>query len=76
MQQLINKQIAKVICRFDRLDNTQQESKRLISDGNISAAHTFNYIVFRINPALTSCEDLAMVVDNIVWTIISAYNSS
>ena len=31
---------------------------------NLSAAHAFDYIVFRINPALTSCKDLTMMVDN------------
>ena len=27
--------------------------------GNLSASHAFNYIVLRINPGLTSYEDLA-----------------
>ena len=40
-----NKQSAKVICRFD--------SKMLTS------AHTFNYIVLRVNHGLTNCKDLA-----------------
>ena len=31
---------------------------------NLLAAHTFDYIVLRINPSLTSCKDLATVVDN------------
>ena len=30
----------------------------------LSAAHAFDYIVLRINPGLTSCKDLAMIVDN------------
>ena len=30
----------------------------------LSAAHTFDYIVLRINPGLTTCKDLAMMVDN------------
>ena len=29
----------------------------------LSAAHTFDYIVFMINPGLTSYKDLAMVVN-------------
>ena len=29
----------------------------------LSAAQTFDYIVLMINPGLTSCKDLAMVVD-------------
>ena len=33
--------------------------------------HIFDYIVFRVNPGLTSCKDLAMVVD-IIWTKIGA----
>ena len=28
------------------------------------AAHAFDYIVLRINPGLTTCKDLAMMVDN------------
>ena len=28
------------------------------------AAHAFAYIALSINPSLTSCKDLAMVVDN------------
>ena len=31
---------------------------------NLSAAHTFNYIVFKINPGLTSFKDPANVLDN------------
>ena len=30
----------------------------------LSAAHAFDYIVLRINSGLTSCKDLATVVDN------------
>ena len=33
---------------------------------NLSAAHAFDYIVFGINPGLSSCKDLATVVDNCV----------
>ena len=28
------------------------------------AANPFDYIVIRINPSLTTCKDLAMMVDN------------
>ena len=30
----------------------------------LSATHVFDYILVRINPSLTSCKDLATVVDN------------
>ena len=30
----------------------------------LSFAHVFDYIVLRINPGLTICKDLAMMVDN------------
>ena len=30
----------------------------------LSAAHAFDYIVLRIDPGLTSCKDIATVVDN------------
>ena len=30
----------------------------------ISNAHTFNYIVLRVNPGLTSCEDLAIALQS------------
>ena len=33
---------------------------------NLLATHTFDYIVFKINPGLTSCKDLAMVLGNIL----------
>ena len=37
-----------------------------MSNGNLSAAHAFDYIiVFRINPGLTSCKDVATMVDTI-----------
>ena len=29
----------------------------------LSATHTFNYIALRINPGLTSCKELATVMD-------------
>ena len=41
----------------------------------LSVAHTFDYIVLRINPGLTSFEDLATVVGNSL-TIISVCNTS
>ena len=50
VQKLSNKQSAKVICGFDRLTTRFW---------NLSAAHALNYIVLRVNPGLTSCEDLA-----------------
>ena len=31
---------------------------------HLSVAHTLEYIVLRINPGLTTCKDLAMMVDN------------
>ena len=30
---------------------------------NLSVAHVFDYIVLRTNPGLTSCKDLATVID-------------
>ena len=33
---------------------------------NLWTAHTFDYMVLRINPGLTGCKDLATVVDNIL----------
>ena len=63
---LSNKQNAKVsvICMFDRLRIAQQESKAICVMEKILAAHAFDYIVIRINPGLTSCKDLATVMDN------------
>ena len=52
-QQLSNKQSTKVICWFDKLRIAH--SKRQKAIGKLSAAHTFDYIVLRANPALTSC---------------------
>ena len=36
----------------------------LCKNSNLSSPHAFDYIVLRINPGLTRCKDLAMVVDN------------
>ena len=55
---LSNKQSAKVICTFDRL-RTAYSNKTLV---NLLSAHTFAYIVLRVNYGLTSCEDLAMAL--------------
>ena len=38
--------------------------------------HTFDYIVLRINPGLTTCEDLATVVDISLNNNFSACNVS
>ena len=63
---LSNKQNVKVsvICMSDRLRIVQQESKAIRVMEKILAAHAFDYIVIRINPGLTSCKDLATVMDN------------
>ena len=60
---IVQKLSVKVICRLDRLRTVH--SKRQITIGalqNLSASHTFDYMVLRINSALTSCEDLAMAL--------------
>ena len=56
------KKSAKVICTLDRL-RTAAHSKSQKSI-YLSSAHTFDYIVLKINLGLTSCKDLATVVDN------------
>ena len=54
-----------MICRLDRLKTAHSKSQKAIRVmENLLATHAFDYIVFRINPGLTSCKDLAMVVDN------------
>ena len=32
--------------------------------GYLSAAHEFDYIVFRVDPGLATCKDLAIMMDN------------
>ena len=65
VQKLSNKQSAKVICTFGRLRTAHGRSQKAIWVMEyLSAAYTFDYIVLRINPSLTSCKDLATVVDN------------
>ena len=59
-QELGNKQSAKVICWFDKLRTAH--SKRQKAIGKLSAAHIFDYIVLRANPALTNCEDLPVAL--------------
>ena len=41
-----------------------------------SAAHAFDYIALMINPCLTSCKDLATVVDICLHNNYSACNAS
>ena len=60
VQKLSNKQSAKVICRLDKL--RMAHTARVMK--HLSAAHAFDYIVLRINPGLTTCKDLAMMVYN------------
>ena len=65
MQKLSNKQSAKVIYRFDRLKTAHSKTqKAIIITENLTTALAFEYLVFMVNPHLTSCKDLAMVVDN------------
>ena len=60
-----NKQSAKVICRFDTLRTAahSKSQKAIWVKEYLSTTHTFDYIMLRINPGLTSCKDLATVVD-------------
>ena len=65
VQKLSNKQSANVICRFDRLRTAHSKiQKAILVMENLSAPHAFDYIVFRVNPGLISCKDLATVVDS------------
>ena len=57
VQKLSNKQSVKVICRL-RIAHSKRQTNH-ISLKNLSAAHTFHYIMLRVKPGLTSCEDLA-----------------
>ena len=67
----INKQSAKAICRFERLRTSHSKRQKAVQAlKRLSFAHTFNYIVLRIIPGLTSCEDVAMVL---VYHIIYIY---
>ena len=62
-----------MICRFDR-----QRTAHNKSCNACSAYHPpthFDYIVLGNNPGLTSCKDLATIVDNSL-AIISAYSAS
>ena len=61
VQKLSNKQSAKVICRIDR-HCTAYSKRQTRALENLSAAHTFNYIVLSVKPVLTSCEHLATVL--------------
>ena len=83
MQKLSNKQSAKVICRFHSLRTAHSKSPKAIwAMEYLSASHAFDYIVLRVNPGLTSCNDLAMVVVTsyndlaMVWAIIIACGAS
>ena len=45
------------MCRFDRLRTANRKRQK-------ASAHIFDYIVPRVNPSLTSCEDLATALCN------------
>ena len=66
-----------MICRLDRLrtvHSNRQTSHRSIGKIIISA-HTFDYVVVRVNYGLTSCEDLAMALTSVTGTLLICYNS-
>ena len=48
----------KGVCRFDRLTSHNKRSKCHMNIEKVSSTHVFSYIVLRVNPGLTSCEDL------------------
>ena len=65
VQKFKNKQSAKVVCGFDRFRAAQIKTHRaILVMENLLVAHAFDYVVFRVNPGLTSFKDLAMVVYN------------
>ena len=67
VQKLSNKRSAKVICRFNRLRTSHSKSqKSQMSTEKLSSAHAFNYIVLKVNPVLSSCEELATALQIIV----------
>ena len=56
---------AKVIYIFDRLGTAHSKRQKAIGAlENLPAAHTFDYIMLKVNRGLTSCEDLTTAVDN------------
>ena len=49
-----------MICKFDGLRTAHRKTQKAIwALENSSAAHTFDYIMLRVNTGLISCEDLA-----------------
>ena len=60
VQNLSNKQSAKVIYRFDRLRTSHSNrQKNHMQLEKLSSAHASNFIVLRVNHGLISCKDLA-----------------
>ena len=59
-------QSAKVICRFTglRIAHSKRQTSHMNIE-NLSTSHTFDYIVFRVKPGATNCEDLAMALSPI-----------
>ena len=41
----------------------------------LSAAHAFDYIMLSINPGLTSCKELAMMMDISLEVTLATYSS-
>ena len=51
------------MCMFDRL-RTARDKQSL---ENLLATHTFDYIVLRVKPGLTSCKDLATALQSVAF---------
>ena len=44
--------------------------KAILVMESLSATHAFDYLVLSVNPGLTNCKDIAMVVENSLAIII------
>ena len=68
LQKLSNTQSAKVICKFDGLRTAHRKRQKVIwaLERKTYCAHAFDYIVLKVNPGLTSCEDLATALPSVL----------
>ena len=71
VQKLINRVLKRFVGLRD-LEHYTARQKAIQALKRLSFAHAFNYIVLRINPGPTSCEDIAteMVYHTIIYMFV------
>ena len=59
---------------IDLQQHTTRDKQAIAALENLSATHTFDYIVLKVNPGLTSCKDLATALIGTVMHLRIMYS--